>query len=189
MKLTIPTWLAFVYLGIASFAPIVSLRPAWWMPYYGALLACWGLVAFAASRSLAREQRDAKRKLARLLRQIQVTNKAEAAEESGDAGRRALPEERLIIVARGQDLYDYMRRGHFGVGEGQLADETVRIVTDRRSTARRRRVTTHIPDRRIGERRRYDIEPLLLAQGWADATLPKRSGSALSPSSGPHPDL
>jgi hypothetical protein len=31
----------------------------------------------------------------------------------------------------------------------------------------------HLPDRRLGEQRRYDIEPLLLAQGWAEATLPE----------------
>ena len=179
MKLTIPTWLAFVFLGIASFAPVVNLRPAWWIPYYGALLACWIWVAVAASRSVAQEDRKAKRKLARVLRQMQATNNTEAAQASGDAVRRPLSEERLIIVAHDEDLYDYIRRGHFGVRRGQFGDETVRIVTDRRKTVRRRRATTHIPDRRIGERRCHDIEPLLLAQGWAEATPPKRSGSGI----------
>jgi hypothetical protein len=28
----------------------------------------------------------------------------------------------------------------------------------------------HVPDRRRGERRRHDIEPLLLTQGWAQVT-------------------
>ena len=172
MTLTIPTWLAFVFLGIASFAPAVSLRPAWWVPYYGALLACWVLVAVAAWRSMAREDRKAKRNLARVLRQVQATTNAQAAEASGDGVRRALSEERLIIVAPDEALYDYIHRRHSG-------DEAVRIVTDRRSTARRRRVITHIPDRRIGERRCYDIEPLLLAQGWAEVRLPKRSGAVI----------
>ena len=73
---------------------------------------------------------------------------------------------RLIIVARDEvDLYDYIRRDQFG-------DETVRVITDRRSTARRLRMKAHIPDRRLGERRRYDIAPLLLTQGWAQVTLP-----------------
>jgi hypothetical protein len=165
MKLTIPTWLAFVFLGTASFAPVVSLRPGWWVPYYGALLACWVLVSVAAGRSVAREDRKAKRKLARVLRQLQDTKNAEAAETDGNAVRHALAEERLIIVARDEDLSDYIRRGHFGLRRGQFGDETVRVITDRRSTARRLRMKAHIPDRRLGERRRNDIEPLLFAQG------------------------
>jgi hypothetical protein len=177
MKLTIPTWLAFVFLGTASFAPVVSLRPAWWMLYYGALLTCWVLVSVAARRSVAREDRKGKRKLARVLRQVQATRNPEAAETGGDTVRRALSEERLIIVAHDEDLYDYIRRGHFGIRRGQFGDETVRVITDRRSTARRHRVKAHTPDRRVAERRCYDIESLLLAQGWAEATLPKRSGS------------
>jgi hypothetical protein len=173
MKLTIPTWLAFVFLGTASFAPVVSLRPGWWVPYYGALLACWVLVSVAARRSVAREDRKAKRKLARVLRQLQDTKNAEAAETDADAVRHVLAEERLIIVAHDEDLYDYIRRGHFGIRRGQFGDEIIRVITDRRNTARRLRMQAHLPDRRLGEQRRYDIEPLLLAQGWAEATLPE----------------
>jgi hypothetical protein len=74
---------------------------------------------------------------------------------------------RLIIVARDEVvLYEYIRRGQFG-------DETVRVITDRRSTDRRLRMEAHIPDRRRSERRRYDIDPLLLTQGWAEVTLPE----------------
>jgi len=74
---------------------------------------------------------------------------------------------RLIIVARDEVvLYDYIRRDQFG-------DETVRVITDRRSTDRRLRLEAHIPDRRRGERRRHDIDPLLLTQGWAEVTLPE----------------
>jgi len=176
MMLTIPTWLAFVFLGIASFAPVLNLRPVWWALYYGALLACWVLVAVATWRSVAREEQKAKRNLARVLRQVQAANSAEAGEASGAGVRRAPSEERLIIVARDQGLYDYIRGRHFG-------DEAVRIVMDRRGAARRRRVAAHIPERRIGERRCHDIEPLLLAQGWAEVTRPKRSDAV---GEGPH---
>ena len=73
---------------------------------------------------------------------------------------------RLIIVARDEGaLYDYIRRDQFG-------DETVRVVTDRRRADRRHGLEAHTPDRRRGERRRYDIDRLLLTQGWAQVTLP-----------------
>ena len=161
MKLTIPTWLLFLVLGIASFAPVVSLRPRWWAPYYGALLVCWVLISVAAMRQVAREDRKAKRKLARMLRQLRDAKTA-------DAVRHALGEGRLIIVARDEvGLYEYIRR------RDQFGDETVRVIKDRRSTDRRLRMEAHILDRRRGERRRYDIDPLLLTQGWAEVTLPE----------------
>ena len=73
----------------------------------------------------------------------------------------------LIIVARDEvALYDYIRRDQFG-------DETVGVITDRRRADRRHGMEAHIPDRRRGERRRHDIEPLLLTQGWAQVTLPE----------------
>jgi hypothetical protein len=74
---------------------------------------------------------------------------------------------RLIIVARDEvDLYDFIRRD-------QLGDETVAVITDRRRCDRRRRGQTQdrLPDRRQGDRRRRDIEPRLLADGWAEVTL------------------
>jgi hypothetical protein len=74
---------------------------------------------------------------------------------------------RLIIVARDEvDLYDYIRRDQFG-------DETVRVITDRRGADRRHRIETHLPDRRRVERRRANIEPLLLTQGWAEVIVPE----------------
>jgi hypothetical protein len=166
--LKIPTWLMFLSLGIASFAPVVSLRPGWWVPYYyGALLVWWVLVSVAAMRGVAREDEKAKRQLARTPHQFRDAKNAEAAETHADAVRHALAEVRLIIVARdGVDLYDRIRRD-------QLGDETVRVITDRRSTDRRLQLEVYIPDRRLGERRHYDIAPLLLTQGWAEATLPK----------------
>ena len=73
----------------------------------------------------------------------------------------------LIIVARDEvALYNYIRRDQFG-------DETVGVITDRRRADRRHGMESHIPDRRRGERRRHDIEPLLLTQGWARVTLPE----------------
>ena len=74
---------------------------------------------------------------------------------------------RLIIVARDEPaLYDYIRRDQF-------EDESVRVITDRRSTTRRLRMEAHLPDRRRGDRRRYAIEALLLTQGWAEVRLPE----------------
>ena len=146
----IPTWLMFLSLGIASFAPVVGSRPGWWVPYYyGALLVWWVLVSVAAVRGVALEDPKAKR-------QLRDAKNAEA-----------LAEVRLIIVARdGVDLYDRLRRD-------QLRDEAVRVITDRRRTDRRLRLEVYIPDRRLDERRSYDIAPLLLTQGWAEVTLPE----------------
>jgi len=168
VKSKIPTWLMFLFLGIASFAPLVRLRPGRWMPYYyGTLLICWVLVSVAATRRVAREDRKAKPQLARMLRQLRDAKKGEAAETDADAVRHALAEERLIIVARDEVvLYDHIRRDQFG-------NKTVRVITDRRRVDRRRRMDKYVVDRRRGERRRYDIAPLLLTQGWAQVTLPE----------------
>src|SRR6266508_2687464 len=156
MYLPIPTWLVFLFLCIASFAPFASRRPGWWMAYHGALLVCWVLVSVAAMRRVARADRKAKRKVARMLREPE---NAVAAETDSFVVHTATTEKRLIIVARDEaSLYDSIRRD-------QLGDETVRVITDRRSTARRLRIEAHIPDRRRGERRRNDSEPLLLTRG------------------------
>jgi hypothetical protein len=56
-----------VFLVVASFAPVVSLRPGWWLPYYGALLMCWVLVAIAALRQ---EERTAHHQFRRTLRKL-----------------------------------------------------------------------------------------------------------------------
>jgi hypothetical protein len=165
---TIPIWLMLLSLGVASFVPVVSLRPGWWVPYYyGALLGWWVLVSVAAMRRMAREEQKAKRQPARTLPPLRDAKNAEATETHANAVRHALAEVRLIIVARDEvDLYDRIRRD-------QLGDEAVRVITDRRSTDRRLQLEVYIPDRRLEERRRYDIAPLLLTQGWAQVTLPK----------------
>jgi hypothetical protein len=137
------------------------------MPYYyGALLVCWVLVSVGAMRRVARDERKAKRQLARMLRQLRDAKKAAPAETDASGVRHAIAEERLIIVARDEVvLYDHIHRD-------QLRNEAIRVIRDRRSTDRRRRMKAHTPDRRRGERRRYGIHPLLLTQGWALVTLP-----------------
>jgi CHASE2 domain-containing sensor protein len=71
MHLRIPTWLIFAFLVVASFAPVVSLRPGWWLPYYGALMMCWVLVVVAALRQADQEDRDARHQFLRTLRRLQ----------------------------------------------------------------------------------------------------------------------
>lgn len=134
--------------------------------YYGALLVWWVLVSVAAVRWVVREDHSTERQLAGRVRQLRDAKDAETAES--DAIRPALAEERLIIVARDEvALYDRIRRN-------QCGDYAVRVIADRRSTDRRLQLNVYIPDRRRGERRRHDIAPLLLTQGWAEVTLPKR---------------
>jgi hypothetical protein len=71
MYMMIPTWLIFVFLVVASFAPVVSLRPGWWLPYYGALLMCWILVVIAALRRAGKEERVAHHQFLQALRKVQ----------------------------------------------------------------------------------------------------------------------
>jgi|RhiMethySRZTD1v2_1073278.scaffolds.fasta_scaffold812138_1 hypothetical protein len=162
------TWLKFVFLAVASFAPVgLGLRSGWWVPYYyGALFVSWVLLSTVAERRAAREDQEdqmAEYELTRSAREYWAATNAEA------AARQARGEERLIVVARnGGDLYDRLR------GD-QPADEAVRIITDRRSADRRRQLEVYIPDRRGGERRRHNIDSLLLTQGWAEVTLPERN--------------
>jgi hypothetical protein len=168
MNLTIPTWLAFLFLAVAAFAPLVSFSRRWWIPYYGALMVCWVLVSVAAMRRLARQERKAKRKIARMMRQLRDVGNAEVVETAVDAAPRRLARKRLIIVARDEaGLYDSIRSDRVG-------DETVLVITDRRSSDRRRLLEAHSPDRRRAERRCRDIQPLLLTQGWAQVSLPER---------------
>jgi hypothetical protein len=161
------TWLKFLLLAIASFAPVgLGLRAGWWVPYYyGALFVSWVFVSTAAERRAAREDEDdqmTEHELTRSAREFWAASNAEG------AARHARAEERLIVVARnGGDLYDRLR-------EDQPAHEAIRIIIDRRSTDRRRQLEVYIPDRRGGERRRHDIDSLLLRQGWAEVALPEK---------------
>jgi hypothetical protein len=168
MNLTIPTWLAFLFLAIAAFAPLVSFSRRWWLPYYGALMVCWVLVSVAAMRRLARQERKAKRKLARMVRRLRDVGGIEVVEAAVDAVPSRVARTQLIIVARDEvGLYDSIRRD-------RVADETVLVITDRRRGDRRLRRESHSPDRRLTERRRRDIAPLLLTQGWAQVSVPER---------------
>jgi hypothetical protein len=164
-KPMISTRLLLVYLGIASFAPVVlGLRPGRWVPYYyGALLIWWGLVSVASVRRIRLRDQTLESQLSRAIRQRQDIKGANAQPQPGAA--RDVPS--LIVVARDDvDLYDRLRND-------QMGDEAVRVITDRRSADRRRQLELYIPDRRRGERRSHDIAPLLLAQGWAQVTRPK----------------
>ena len=157
----------FLLLGIASLGPHVSLWPRGWIAYYGALLVCWVLMSVADMRRAVREERQAQHNLARTLRQFRAVPETDAAETDADAVRPAPAEERLIIVARDQvDLYDRIRRDQSG-------HRAVAVIADRRRDDRRRNVELFIPERRLGDRRHYDISSLLVAQGWAELTLPK----------------
>jgi len=163
MSLPIPIWLAFLLLCIASLAPVMSRWPGWWMAYYGALLMCWALVSVVAMRRVAREDRQTKVELARLLRQLRDLKRAEAAETGTDAVRHvpAKIRRRIIVAGEDTDLDDDIRRD-------QVGDEQVVVIPDRRRADRRRRMDRYVVERRRAERRRYDIGPLLLAQGWAE---------------------
>ena len=100
MSMTIPTWLMFLFLGIASLGPHVSPWPRWWIAYYGALLVCWVLMSVTDMRRAARKERQAQRNLVRMLPQFRAVPETDAAERDADAVRPALAEERLIVVAR-----------------------------------------------------------------------------------------
>ena len=140
-----------------------------WMPYYyGALFVSWIFVSIAVVRRAARQQegQTAEHGFARSSRPLWVLG-TRGGRSGGRRRRRVLGGQRLIIVARNDgDLYDRLRRD-------RPADEAIRIITDRRNAERRRQLEVYIPDRRGGERRRHDIDSLLLTQGWAEVTLPR----------------
>jgi hypothetical protein len=151
----------FFYLAIASFAPaLIGLRPGSWAAYYyGALLTWWFVISVAVVRwSDPADQR---------VRAAPATGIAGAATPYTDAARRVLAETRLIIVARGHaDYTGSIRRI-------QSTDQAVRVISDRRSTERRRQLEVYIPERRLAERRSHDVQSLLLTQGWAEVRLPQ----------------
>jgi hypothetical protein len=124
-------------------------------------------MSVADMRRAAREERQAQRNLARMLRQFRAVPETEAAERDADAVGPALAEERLIIVARDKvDLYDRIR------GD-ELGHSAVTVIADRRRADRRRKLELFIPERRVDERRHCDVSQLLATQGWAELTLPK----------------
>jgi len=154
-----PTRLMFFYLAIASFAPaLIGLRPGSWAAYYyGALLTWWLVISVAVVRWSDPAQRV----------RAPATGSAGAATPYTDAARRVLAETRLIIVARGHA--DYTGR----IRRIQSTDQAVRVISDRRSTERRRQLEVYIPERRLAERRSHDVQSLLLTQGWAEVRLPQ----------------
>jgi hypothetical protein len=138
--------LMFLGLAVASFAPVVmSLRPGWWAVFYYGALVVWWVWMSLAIVRWTTPDDD-------------VTDRR--------IGRSV---RRLIIVSRRQTvLYGRIRSVSFG-------DDTVRVIVDRRSADRRRRLQVFIPDRRHAERRSHDVDPLLLGQGWAEVRLPNSS--------------
>ena len=165
--MTVPTWLMYLFLAIAAVGPHVSLWPRWWIAYYGALLACWVVMSVGDMRRAAREERQTQRHLARMLQQQRAVPGPEAAEIDADTVGPELAEERLIIVARDKgDLYDRLRNDQ--------SDGTVTVIEDRRRADRRRKLELFIPERRLGDRRQCDVSQLLVTQGWAELTAPKR---------------
>ena len=158
----IPTWLMFALLVVASFAPTVTLEAGWWVPYYyGALLAWWVSVALLRSEGLAAPA------AATRPRQGGNGRTGVAARVPAYTVGAKPAEPRLIIVARDHgELYDRLRQDRTG-------NDTVRIIPDRRSADRRRRLQVYIPERRLTERRRFDVAPLLVTQGWAQVPSPR----------------
>jgi hypothetical protein len=155
-----PIRLMLFYLAIASFAPaLIGLRPGSWAAYYyGALLTWWLVISVA----VVRWSDPAGRRIRGLATGIVPT-----VTPYTDAARRALAQKRLIIVAR--DHADFNGR----IRRIQSTDHAVRVISDRRSTERRRQLEVYIPERRQAERRRHDIQSLLLTQGWAEVQLPQ----------------
>jgi hypothetical protein len=162
----IPTWLLFISLVVASFAPIVILEAGWWVPfYYGALLAWWVSVALLRSEGLATAA--VPRQPTGRPRPAWNGRTGDPAADAASPVRPVLTEPRLIIVARGHgELYDRLRQDRMG-------DDSVRIIPDRRGADRRRRLQVYIPERRLTERRRFDVSPLLVTRGWAQVPLPR----------------
>jgi hypothetical protein len=81
MYLPIPTPLVFLFLAIASFAPIVTRWPGWRTAYFVVLFVCCGAAVVAAMRRIAQQKRKEKRKenRKRILRQL----RAETTEVAG----------------------------------------------------------------------------------------------------------
>jgi hypothetical protein len=163
----IPTRLMLLCLAIATFAPLaLSLRPGWWMAYYyGALLVWWIVLSVAVVRRRAAD-RATERPLLEILRRHWDIQNAATARAHLPPGGPALAQRRLIIVGRDQiDLYGRIRSRSL---RRELSDSEVTIITDRRWADRRRQLAVHSPDRRHGQRRRYNVQPLLLTEGWAE---------------------
>jgi len=169
----IPTRLRFLCLAIAAFAPLfMSLRPGWWMAYYyAALLAWWIVLSVAAVRREAAGRTTDRPLLEILSRYWDIRNAQTAATVEPPVPAVGHPHatRRLIIVERDQiDLYGRVRSRSL---RRRLEDGGVTVVADRRGIDRidrRRVVETHSPERRRGERRRYNVQPLLLTRGWAE---------------------
>ena len=156
MYLPIRTWMAFLFLAVAAFAPVAGQQPGWLVAYYAALFACWIGAAIWAVRRLATE--NLRTPGDRMLRYLRGTTHAPMDDPAGlRASGRA---RRRIILAT-----------DVSPGSDETDDHQVIVIADRRKAERRRRAAPCAVERRITDRRRYDIGPLLATQGWAEVTL------------------
>jgi hypothetical protein len=152
MYLPIRTWLVFLFLSIAAFAPLAGERPDWLIAYYVALFACWIVTAILAVYRLATDDRSTPAE--RMLRHLRSAAGARTDPADPQPGVRL---RRRIIVA-----------GDASESADQPEENPVVVITDRRRAERRRRTDPCTNDRRVSDRRRYDIRPLLSTQGWAE---------------------
>src|SRR5262245_22658559 len=99
MHLPIPTWLLFLFLGIASFAPLASRTSGWLVAYYIALFACWIVVVIAAVRLLVREGVASAGHYSARLRYLRTAGAVDDTDSEDSGGRRSPRLRRRIIVA------------------------------------------------------------------------------------------
>jgi hypothetical protein len=136
------TRLTLLLLAIASFAPVaMSLQPGWWAAIYYGALFVWWVLLSMAIVSWT------------------TPDDRRTDRSVGASGHR------LVVVARGQAVL------HACIRAVLLGDEAAKVVLDRRNVERRRQFEVFIPDRRRAERRRYNVQPLLMGQGWAEVRL------------------
>jgi hypothetical protein len=88
MYLQIATPLVFLFLAIASFAPVASYWAGWWAAYYGALFVCWVVAAVVAMRRVTQEERKRRMEYIKKLRELDG-GKTEATDAGVDAVRLA----------------------------------------------------------------------------------------------------
>jgi hypothetical protein len=158
MHLPIPTWLLFLFLGIAAFAPLASRTPGRWLvAYYISLFACWIVVSIAAVRQLVREGVTSAGHYSAKLRYLRSAQAVNEVESEDTGGRRSTRLRRRIVVA-----------GHGPESVAAIHGETVLVLVDRRQGERRQREDPCAIDRRRGDRRQYDVKSILATRGWAE---------------------
>jgi hypothetical protein len=148
----------FLFLSIAAFAPLASQTPGGLVAYYTSLFACWIVVSIAAVRQLVREGVTSAGDYTAKLRYLRGAQAAVNEVESEDTGgHRSTRLRRRIVVA-----------GHGPESVATIHGANVLVLVDRRQGERRLREEPCAIDRRHGDRRRYDVKPILATRGWAE---------------------